>query len=120
VTGASAARDVTRASSGIAGGAANKDPALREELEALSGLSFIVMGASSRAVPELFGIYGMLAPVQLTTACIESDLSRPRGTKSDNRSTISCLSLEGVLQANDLLADLVDVPFTLPASKARH
>jgi hypothetical protein len=68
MTGASTALDVTRASSGIAGGAANKDPALRAELEALFDLSFIVMGASSRALPKLFVCYGMLAPVLPTTA----------------------------------------------------
>jgi hypothetical protein len=39
--GASATRDATRASSGTAGGAANTEPALRAELEALSGLPFI-------------------------------------------------------------------------------
>jgi hypothetical protein len=33
-----------------------------------SGLSFIVMGASSRALPELIVCYGMLAPALPTTA----------------------------------------------------
>jgi hypothetical protein len=39
--GPSTAWDGTWASSGTAGGAANKEPALRAELDALSGLSFI-------------------------------------------------------------------------------
>jgi hypothetical protein len=61
----------------------------------------------------------MLASVLPRTACVEADFSSLRGTKSDYRSNLSCLSLEGVMQETDLLlADLVDVPCTLPASKA--
>jgi hypothetical protein len=61
----------------------------------------------------------MLAAVLPRTARVEPDFSSLRGTKSDYRGNLSCLSLEGVMQETDLLlADPVDVPCTLPASKA--
>jgi hypothetical protein len=60
----------------------------------------------------------MLASVLPTTACVEADFSSLRGTKSDYRSNLSCLSLEEVTQETDLLSDLMDVPCTLPSSKA--
>jgi hypothetical protein len=79
------------------------------------------MGASSRALPELVVFYGMLASFLPTTASVESDFSRPKRTKSHDRRNTSCLSLEGAIQANDLLlADLVDVPFTLLYLQARE
>jgi hypothetical protein len=60
----------------------------------------------------------MLASALPATACVDADFSRLRGTKPEYRSNLSCLSLEEVMQATDLLADLVDVPVTVPASKA--
>jgi hypothetical protein len=70
--------------------------------------------------PELFALYGMLASALPTTACVQADSSRLSGSKSDHRSKLSSLSIEAVRQATGrlLLADLVDVPFTLPAIKA--
>jgi hypothetical protein len=108
----------TWSSSGTAGDAANKEPALRAE--ALSDLPFINLWELVRErYPELFAFYGRLASALPTTACVEADFSRLRGTKPDYRSNLSCLSLEEVMQATDpLLADLVDVPFTVPARKA--
>jgi hypothetical protein len=119
--GASAVRDATSVSSDTAGDAANKEPARQAELEALSGLPFIDLWEPViERYPELFAFYAMLASALQTTACTEADLSRLRGTKSDYMSNLSCLSLEEVMQASDLLllADFVDVPFTLPAGKA--
>jgi hypothetical protein len=69
--------------------------------------------------PELFASNAMLASVLPTTACVEADFSSLRGSKSDYRSNLACLSLEGVMQETDLLVvDLVDIPCTLHASKA--
>jgi hypothetical protein len=56
--GVSAALDATWVSSGTAGDAANKEPALRAELEALSGMSFIDLWEPVRErYPELFAFY---------------------------------------------------------------
>jgi hypothetical protein len=63
----------------------------------------------------------MLASARPTTACVEAYFSHLAGTMSDCRRNLSFLSLERIMQATDLLlllADLVDVIFTLPASKA--
>jgi hypothetical protein len=61
MTGVSAAREVTGASSGIAGSAANKDPARRAELKALPGLPFTFIydshfASATRAVCVLEGV----------------------------------------------------------------
>jgi hypothetical protein len=61
----------------------------------------------------------MSASVLPTTACVESNFTCLRETKSDYRSKLFCSLLEVVLQASDL-ADIVGVLFTLPARKARH
>jgi hypothetical protein len=61
----------------------------------------------------------MLASVPPTTACVEADFSSLRRTKSDYRCNLYCISPEGFMLETDLLlADLVEVPCTLPASKA--
>jgi hypothetical protein len=58
-------------SSGTAGGAANKEPDLRAELDTLSGLSFIDSWERVRErYPELFTFYRMLAAAQPRTAAL--------------------------------------------------
>jgi hypothetical protein len=86
-------------SSGTAGGAANKEPDLRAELDTLSGLSFIDSWERVRErYPELFPFYRMLTSAQPRTACVEAKFSRLGETNSDYRSNLSCLSLEVFMQ----------------------
>jgi hypothetical protein len=55
----------------------------------------------------------LIACVLLTTSAVESDFSRFRGAKTDYRTNLSCLALEGVTQESDLklIAGKVDLPF---------
>jgi hypothetical protein len=63
----------------------------------------------------------MLASLLSKTACVEADFSRLLDAMSDYRSKVSYLSLEAFMQASDLLlVNLMGVPFTLRASRARH
>jgi hypothetical protein len=59
----------------------------------------------------------IIACVLQTTSAVESDFSRLRGTKTDYRTNLSCLALEGELQASDLMliASKVDLPFKFPS-----
>jgi hypothetical protein len=51
-----------------------------------------------------------------TTTAVESDFSRLRCVKTDYRGNLSCLALEGTMQASYLLmvAHKVSVPFCFP------
>jgi hAT family C-terminal dimerisation region len=66
--------------------------------------------------PDLFKICTTIACVMPTTAAVESNFSRLRCAKTDYRGNLSCLVLEGAMQASDLLmiADKVSVPFSFP------
>jgi hypothetical protein len=71
----------------LAGGAANTEPALRAEREALSALSFIDLWWPVRErYPELIAFNAMLASILPTAAGGDADFSRLRGTKSGYRS----------------------------------
>jgi hypothetical protein len=64
--------------------------------------------------------YRVLASVLPTKACVESDFSCLKGAKEDYSGNLSDITLEVVMQASDLLPDLVDVPFTPPISRGHH
>jgi hypothetical protein len=52
----------------------------------------------------------------VVTAAVESDFSSLRRAKTDYRGNLSCMALEGAMQASDLLmiADKVSAPFSFP------
>jgi hypothetical protein len=52
---------------------------------------------------ELFEVGGMIVCVLLTTSAVEADFSRLIGAKTDYRINLSCLALEGVMQASKLM-----------------
>jgi hypothetical protein len=65
---------------------------------------------------ELFEGCGMIACVLPTTSAVEPGFSRLRGAKTDYCTNQSCLSLEGVMQASDLMliTGKVDLTFKFP------
>jgi hypothetical protein len=56
------------------------------------------MGASARALPRAVYVLPDVGGRPAEDGCVEAKFSRLRGTNSDYRSNLSCLSLEGFMQ----------------------
>jgi hypothetical protein len=60
--------------------------------------------AGAAQFPQLFSFSGCVASVMATTSSVESNFSHLRYAKTDNWSNLTCIVMEGYMQASDLIA----------------